>query len=286
MLKRIAETARRHHYCCPLVDESYILSIEEGRHPVIEQVCKQEKFVPNDTFLNDQEQRLLLITGPNMAGKSTYMRQVALIVIMAQIGSFVPARKAHVGLVDKVFARIGASDDLSRGQSTFMVEMTETATILNNVTPRSLVILDEIGRGTSTYDGISIAWSVAEYLLTVEKRLAKILFATHYWELTKLEDKIPGAINYNVAIHEAEGHITFLRKIVRGGTDKSYGIHVARLAGLPLEVVQRSKEILEHLEENSNRKSAFEPTRAKRSPSQKPKAQEPELQLSLFDFIQ
>lgn len=282
-LSALAEAAQQNHYCCPTIDESNILHIEEGRHPVIEQVCRKEKFVPNDTYLNDEEQRLLLITGPNMAGKSTYLRQVALIVIMAQIGSFVPAKKAHIGIIDKVFTRIGASDDLSRGQSTFMVEMTETANILNNVTSRSLVILDEIGRGTSTYDGISIAWSVAEYLLTTEQRMAKTLFATHYWELTKLEDKIPGAVNYNVAVHEAKDHITFLRKIVKGGTDKSYGIHVARLAGLPLSVIQRSKEILEHLEENSNRKSAFEPSKVRRSTQTKTKVVPTDFQLSLFD---
>lgn len=282
-LSTFAYVAQQNHYCCPIVDEGNSIVIEDGRHPVIEQVCKQEKFVPNDTYLNDQEQRLLLITGPNMAGKSTYLRQVALIVIMAQMGSFVPAKKAHIGIVDKVFTRIGASDDLSRGQSTFMVEMTETANILNNVTSRSLVILDEIGRGTSTYDGISIAWSVAEYLLTTEQRMAKTLFATHYWELTKLEDKVPGAVNYNVAVHEAEDHITFLRKIVRGGTDKSYGIHVARLAGLPLAVIQRSKEILEHLEENANRKSAFEPSKVKRPILTKIKVPQTDFQLSLFD---
>lgn len=282
-LSTLAEVAKQNHYCCPCIDDGNDIRIEEGRHPVIEQVCKREKFVPNDTFLNDQEQRLLLITGPNMAGKSTYLRQVALIVIMAQIGSFVPAKYAKIGIVDKVFTRIGASDDLSRGQSTFMVEMTETANILNNVTSKSLVILDEIGRGTSTYDGISIAWSVAEYLLTTDQRMAKTLFATHYWELTKLEGKIPGAVNYNVAVHEAENHITFLRKIVKGGTDKSYGIHVARLAGLPLLVIHRSKEILDHLEENSNRKSAFEPSKVKRSPPMKAKNISGDIQLSLFD---
>ena len=198
-----------------------------------------------------------------MAGKSTYIRQVALIVIMAQIGSFVPVSSAHIGVVDKLFSRIGASDDLSRGQSTFMVEMTETANILNNATSRSLVILDEIGRGTSTYDGISIAWSVAEYLLMTEDKKAKTLFATHYWELTKLETKVPGAVNYHVAVHERDEGIIFLRKIIKGSTDKSYGIHVGRLAGLPPEVIQRAKEILVHLEENANRKSAFEPTPAK-----------------------
>jgi DNA mismatch repair protein MutS len=282
-LSNLAEIAKQNHYCCPLIDDSSLIHIEEGRHPVIEQVCKKEKFVPNDTDLNDQEQRLLLITGPNMAGKSTYLRQVALIVMMAQMGSFIPAKKAHIGIVDKVFTRIGASDDLSRGQSTFMVEMTETANILNNVTSRSLVILDEIGRGTSTYDGISIAWSVAEYLLTTEQRMAKTLFATHYWELTKLEDKIPGAVNYNVAVHEAEDHITFLRKIVKGGTDKSYGIHVARLAGMPLAVIQRSKEILQHLEENANRRSAFEPSRLTRPAPKKLKAVPADFQLSLFE---
>ncbi len=246
--------------------------------------CTREKFVPNDTRLDNQEHRLLIITGPNMAGKSTYLRQVALIVIMAQIGSFIPAKSASLGIVDKVYTRIGASDDLSRGQSTFMVEMTETANILHNVTPRSLVILDEIGRGTSTYDGISIAWSIAEFLLTTEERMAKTLFATHYWELTKLEEKIPGAVNYNVAVHEAEDHITFLRKIIRGGTDKSYGIHVARLAGLPSTVIHRAHEILALLEEKANRKSAFEPPRPiKKIPSNKLKPNQPEFQLSLFD---
>lgn len=285
-LTALAEAAKQNNYCRPTVDEGTSLIIEEGRHPVIEQVCKHEKFVPNDTCLNDQDQRLLLITGPNMAGKSTYLRQVALIVIMAQIGSFIPAKSAQIGIIDKVFTRIGASDNLSRGQSTFMVEMTETANILNNATSRSLVILDEIGRGTSTYDGISIAWSVAEFLLTTDGRMAKTLFATHYWELTKLEEKIAGAVNYNVAVHETENHITFLRKIVKGGTDKSYGIHVARLAGLPSSVIQRSKEILCHLEENANRKSAFEPSpRIKRNAPAKIKVPQTDIQLSLFDIL-
>ena len=232
-------------------------------------------------MMDDQANRLLLITGPNMAGKSTYIRQVALITIMAQIGSFVPAKSAHIGIVDKVFTRIGASDDLSRGQSTFMVEMTETANILNNATSRSLVILDEIGRGTSTYDGISIAWSVAEYLLTTEGRQAKTLFATHYWELTKLEERVPGAVNYNVAVHEAEDLIVFLRKIVRGSTDKSYGIHVGRLAGLPMHVIARAKEILVHLEENANQKNVFEPSKPKKIVLPK-KAKVNELQMTFF----
>jgi len=223
-VSNFAEIALLNHYCQPTLDEGSSILIEEGRHPVVEQVCKKEKFIPNDTHLHDPHQRMILITGPNMAGKSTYLRQVALIVIMAQMGSFVPAKKAHIGIIDKVFTRIGANDDLSRGHSTYMVEMSETANILNNVTPRSLVIIDELGRGTSTYDGISIAWSVAEFLLTTENCMAKTLFATHYWELTKLQELIPGAINYNVAVHEANGHMTFLRKIVPGGTDKSYGI--------------------------------------------------------------
>jgi DNA mismatch repair protein MutS len=264
-LHSLAIIAKQYDYARPIVDNGTALHISEGRHPVIEASLKDERFIPNDTLLDDAENKMLLITGPNMAGKSTYIRQVALIAIMAQMGSFVPASACHLGIIDKVFSRIGASDDLSRGQSTFMVEMTETANILNNATDRSLVILDEIGRGTSTYDGISIAWSVAEYLLTTENRMAKTLFATHYWELTKLEEKIPGAVNYNVAVHENEDSIIFLRKIVKGGTDKSYGIHVGRLAGLPPTVIARAKEILVHLEENSNRKSAFEP-----APSRKP----------------
>ncbi len=263
-LQGLAKAARTYDYTRPVIDDSHAIEISDGRHPVIEAANMGERFIPNDTLLDDDAQRLMLITGPNMAGKSTYIRQVALITIMAQIGSFIPAKAARIGIVDKVFTRIGASDDLSRGQSTFMVEMTETANILNNATDRSLVILDEIGRGTSTYDGISIAWSVAEYLLTEEGKMAKTLFATHYCELTKLEEKVLGAVNYNVAVHESEDHIVFLRKIVRGGTDKSYGIHVGRLAGLPLPVIERSKEILVHLEENANRKSTFEPSKPKR----------------------
>lgn len=276
----LAAVAQQKGYVRPTVDASNVLDISDGRHPVIESTAQTNKFIPNDTILDDDKNRLILITGPNMAGKSTYIRQVALIAIMAQMGSFVPAKKAHVGLIDKVFTRIGASDDLSRGQSTFMVEMTETANILHHATSRSLVILDEIGRGTSTYDGISIAWSVAEYLLTTEGRMAKTLFATHYWELTKLEEKVPGAVNYNVAVHENGDQIVFLRKIVKGGTDKSYGIHVGRLAGLPLTVIARAKEILVHLEENANRKNAFEPSKPKKLPA-KPKPQD-SLQMTFF----
>lgn len=281
-LRAFAQVAMQFDYTRPIVDHSQTLQIIDGRHPVIEAANIGEKFVPNDTMMDDDANRLMLITGPNMAGKSTYIRQVALITILAQVGSFVPARSAHVGIVDKVFTRIGASDDLSRGQSTFMVEMTETANILNNATSRSLVILDEIGRGTSTYDGISIAWSVAEYLLTAEGRQAKTLFATHYWELTKLEERVPGAVNYNVAVHETQDSIIFLRKIVRGGTDKSYGIHVGRLAGLPLQVISRAKEILVHLEENANQKNVFEPSKPKKVMQAKPKIKANELQMSFF----
>lgn len=281
----LAYVAKTHSYTRPIVDLSQTLEIVDGRHPVIESSNLGQKFIPNDTMLDDEYNRLLLITGPNMAGKSTYIRQVALITIMAQVGSFIPAKSAHIGIVDKVFTRIGASDDLARGQSTFMVEMTETANILNNATSRSLVILDEIGRGTSTYDGISIAWAVAEYLLTTENKMAKTLFATHYWELTKLEEKVPGAVNYNVAVHESEDSIVFLRKIIRGGTDKSYGIHVGRLAGLPSPVISRAKEILVHLEENANRKGLFEPSKPRKAPI-KPTKQESlftnEMQLTLF----
>jgi DNA mismatch repair protein MutS len=270
-LRSLAAAARENDYHKPDIHGGDNLDIQGGRHPIIEQSEFSDRFVPNDTLLNDKE-RLVLITGPNMAGKSTYIRQVALISIMAQMGSFVPAEGASLGIIDKVFTRIGASDDLSRGQSTFMVEMTETANILNNATDRSLVILDEIGRGTSTYDGISIAWSVAEFLLTAEGKRAKTLFATHYWELTKLEQRVSGAVNYNVSVEECDDHIVFLHKIIRGGTDRSYGIHVARLAGMPRWVLDRSKEILGHLEENANRKSAFEPTQAKKRPPKQKRA--------------
>ncbi|NGX61566.1 MAG: DNA mismatch repair protein MutS [Chlamydiae bacterium] len=246
VLVSLAEVAKRNQFCRPLVDESDRIEIQEGRHPVVE-ASHPETYIPNDTTLFSQE-RLMLITGPNMAGKSTYIRQVALIVILAQMGSFVPATRARIGVVDKIFTRIGASDDLSRGQSTFMVEMSETANILHNATSRSLVILDEIGRGTSTYDGVAIAWSVAEYLLTTPEKQPKTLFATHYWELTELEKKIPGAVNYHATVQEWKEEIVFLHKIEKGGADKSYGIHVARLAGLPLPVLARAQTILKKLE--------------------------------------
>lgn len=247
VLAALAIVAEEKNYKRPIVDESKILDIKKGRHPIIECAAAMS-FTPNDCFLDGDNDQLMLITGPNMAGKSTYIRQVALIIIMAQIGSFVPAEYARIGVIDKLFSRIGASDDLSRGQSTFMVEMSETANILNNITARSLVILDEIGRGTSTYDGISIAWAVAEYILTTENKSAKTLFATHFWELTALEGLIKGAKNYHVTVQEGEVGIVFLHKIAIGSTDKSYGIHVARLAGLPGKVLVRAKELLIHLE--------------------------------------
>ncbi|MGK0187373.1 MAG: DNA mismatch repair protein MutS [Verrucomicrobiales bacterium] len=249
VLCSLTETARLYHYCRPLLNESHNLYIKDGRHPVLDQNLAEEKFVPNDTHLEREQNRLLLITGPNMAGKSTYIRQVALITLMAQIGSFVPASAAEIGVVDRIFTRVGASDDIARGQSTFMVEMNETALIVNNASDRSLVILDEIGRGTSTFDGLSIAWSVAEHLY--DRIGARTLFATHYHELTALSQKRPGVQNYNVAVREWNDQVIFLRKIVPGTADKSYGIQVARLAGLPAEIIDRAKEILEHLEQNS-----------------------------------
>jgi len=247
-LAGLAETARLFSYARPVVDESSTLWIEQGRHPVLDARPGEERFVPNDTDLNGAEARLAIITGPNMAGKSTYIRQVALLVILAQTGSFIPAKSARIGLADRIFTRVGASDDLSRGQSTFMVEMSETANILNHATSRSLVILDEIGRGTSTFDGLSIAWSVAEYLH--DSIGARTLFATHYHEITDLERTRDGVINLNVAVREWKDQIVFLRKIIRGRADQSYGIQVARLAGLPADVLVRAREILTNLEKS------------------------------------
>jgi len=242
----LAETARLFRYCRPKLNDTLRLVIKDGRHPVLDQNLVEEKFVPNDASLDGENMRLAIITGPNMAGKSTYIRQVALIVLMAQIGSFVPAESAEIGLVDRIFTRVGANDDLARGQSTFMVEMNETSNIVNNATEHSLVILDEIGRGTSTFDGLSIAWSVAEFLH--DKIKPRTLFATHYHELTKLAEDRSGVCNFNVAVREWNDQIIFLRKIVPGGADKSYGIQVARLAGLPKEILDRAKDILSQLE--------------------------------------
>jgi DNA mismatch repair protein MutS len=249
--RSFAEVADKNGYVCPEVDLSYDLIIKDGRHPVVEKFVTDSYFVPNDTTLDVNDNKVMIITGPNMAGKSTYMRQVAIITIMAQIGSFVPAKDARIGVVDKVFTRVGASDDLASGQSTFMLEMNEVATILKNATKRSLIIYDEVGRGTSTFDGMAIARSVVEY--TYSKKIgAKTLFATHYHELTDMEDAFPGIVNYNIAAKKRGDSITFLRKIIRGGTDDSYGIEVAKLAGVPNEVVKRAREILKDIEEGSH----------------------------------
>ncbi len=248
VLAGLAETARLFGYCRPQLSDELRIRITDGRHPVLDQSLVEEKFVPNDTALDDTANRLLIITGPNMAGKSTYIRQVALLVLMAQIGSWVPAKQAEIGIADRIFTRVGANDDLSRGQSTFMVEMNETANICNNATARSLVILDEIGRGTSTFDGLSIAWSVAEFLHDEPK--CRTLFATHYHELTELALTRSSVKNWHIAVREWNDAIIFLRKIVAGGADKSYGIQVARLAGLPARVISRAKEILSNLEQH------------------------------------
>lgn len=252
VLLSLAETAQHHQYCRPELDDSRILKISNGRHPVIEQVQTDVAFVPNDSELDEVANRVLILTGPNMAGKSTYIRQVALITLMAQIGSYVPADAAHIGVVDRIFCRVGASDDIARGQSTFMVEMSETALILNNATARSLVILDEIGRGTATFDGLSIAWAVAEHLHDVIG--CRTLFATHYHEMVDLQHTHKGVSNWHVEVREWKDEIVFLRKVLPGPADKSYGIQVARLAGLPAPIIQRAKQILTHLEMSAARR--------------------------------
>ena len=252
----LAAVAVKNNYCCPVVDESGVIEIHDGRHPVVEQMRRDSMFVPNDTYMGVKDDRVAIITGPNMAGKSTYMRQVALIVLMAQIGSFVPARAARIGVVDRIFTRIGASDDLSAGQSTFMVEMTEVSDILKSATADSLLILDEIGRGTSTFDGMSIARAVLEYCADPKKLGAKTLFATHYHELTALEGELPGVRNYNIAVRTRGEDIIFLRKIISGGADRSYGIEVAKLAGLPRQVLTRARHILQELEDEAGKPHA------------------------------
>jgi len=253
-LMSFAQIAVDNDYCQPEVNDGFALEIKAGRHPVIEkQLPPSERYVPNDILLNNKDQQILIITGPNMAGKSALLRQTALIVLMAQMGSFVPAKAANIGLVDKVFTRVGASDNLSRGESTFMVEMTETASILNNLSERSLVLMDEIGRGTSTYDGISIAWSIVEYLHNVPGAKAKTLFATHYHELNQLADDFERVKNYNVAVKEAGNKVIFLRKLKPGGSEHSFGIHVAQMAGMPNQVLIRSNEILAYLEKDKLR---------------------------------
>jgi DNA mismatch repair protein MutS len=246
LLATFADVAVRSRYVRPTVDDSLDLVLEDSRHPVLDQTLGSA-FVPNDISLTADECRLMILTGPNMAGKSTYIRQVALLVLMAQMGSFVPARRARVGVVDRIFTRVGAADELARGQSTFMVEMTETANILNNATERSLVILDEVGRGTSTFDGLALAWAITEHLGRVLR--SRTLFATHYHQLTELSDVLPTTRNFNVAVREWEEDVVFLHKIVAGGTDKSYGLHVARLAGVPREIVDRAGTVLAGLEE-------------------------------------
>ncbi|AYA37508.1 DNA mismatch repair protein MutS [Hymenobacter oligotrophus] len=262
-LGSFAATARQHRYVRPVVDDSAVLDIRQGRHPVIErQLPPGEQYIPNDIRLDRDDQQIIVITGPNMAGKSALLRQTALIVLLAQIGSFVPAQAAHVGVIDKVFTRVGASDNLSKGESTFMVEMTETASILNNLSDRSLVLMDEIGRGTSTYDGISIAWAIVEHLHNHPKARGKTLFATHYHELNQLAEQCERVRNYNVAVKEADGRILFLRKLQEGGSEHSFGIHVARMAGMPPAVVLRANEIMHHLEQERAQVSTDEPVAA------------------------
>lgn len=280
VLAAFAETARLYNYCRPEIGEEGVLEIREGRHPVLEQALTEERFVPNDAQLNQTSQQLMLITGPNMAGKSTYIRQVALITLLAHTGSFVPAAAARIDLVDRIFTRIGASDDLARGQSTFMVEMSETANILNNATARSLVILDEIGRGTSTFDGLSLAWSIVEHLHNGVG--AKTLFATHYHELTELAGRLARVKNFNVAVREWNEQIIFLRKIVEGAADKSYGIQVARLAGVPRDVVSRAKDILSNLEQSELTPEGKVRHRSNRAEVEKLKKLGPPPQMDLF----
>ena len=258
MLSALAEKAALGGYTKPQVHEGSGLDIREGRHPVVEQSLRGERYIPNDVVFEKGEV-VRVITGPNMSGKSTYLRQTALIVLMAQIGSFVPADSASIGLVDRIFTRIGAQDEIHAGQSTFMVEMIEAANILHHATPRSLLILDEIGRGTSTYDGLSIAWGMIEYIHNHPQLRAKTLFATHYHELTQLAELLPGVRNYNVAVSEADGKVVFLHKIIPGGADRSYGIHVAQLAGLPAPVIQRANEIMAELEKTSGRAVKIDP---------------------------
>src|SRR5438105_2028046 len=276
VLCALAETARLFNYCRPTLDESLRLMIKDGRHPVLDQNLVEEKFVPNDTTLDGENIRLAIVTGPNMAGKSTYIRQVALIVLMAQLGSFVPAAIAEIGLVDRIFTRVGANDELARGQSTFMVDMNETSNIVKNTTKRRRATLDEMGRGTATFDGLSIAWSVAEFLH--DKIKARTLFATHYHELTKLAQDHKGVCNLNVAVREWNDQIIFLRKIVPGGADKSYGIQVAGLAGLPREILDRAKEILVHLENPTAPATQLKQEKRK-TPKSMPESQKPQLDL-------
>ncbi|HEX2948970.1 MAG TPA: DNA mismatch repair protein MutS, partial [Armatimonadota bacterium] len=283
VLANFAEVAARNRYQRPMVSAEETLKIVNGRHPVVEQTQAGERFVPNDVYLNTESDQLIILTGPNMAGKSTYLRQVALITLMAQVGSFVPAEEAEIGVVDRIFTRVGASDDLATGQSTFMVEMTETANILNNATRKSLVVLDEIGRGTSTFDGLSIAWAVAEYLHECPHLGCKTLFATHYHQLNELAHTLSRAKNYRIAVKEGPDGIVFLRKIVPGGTDRSYGIHVAKLAGLPVDVLERAQQVLQSLEENDQIAESTRGLVDKHATIPPPK---PRTQLTLFEVVE
>ena len=283
----MAYVAERNNFVRPSINEKGVIDIKNGRHPVVEKMIPNEMFIANDTYLDDKKNRISIITGPNMAGKSTYMRQTALIVLMAQIGSFVPADSANIGIVDRIFTRVGASDDLASGQSTFMVEMTEVANILRNATSKSLLILDEIGRGTSTFDGLSIAWAVVEHISNKRLLGAKTLFATHYHELTELEGKLDSVNNYCIAVKEKGDDIVFLRKIVKGGADKSYGIQVAKLAGVPDGVIQRAKEIVDELIEADVATRIREiSVQSSESTKKQKKYDEVDLaQMSLFDTV-
>ncbi len=285
VLLSLAETAQKYRYCRPVLDMGRTLTITNGRHPVIEQVQTDSAFVPNDTDMGEQQNRLIILTGPNMAGKSTYIRQVALITLMAQMGSYVPAEAAHIGLVDRIFCRVGASDDIARGQSTFMVEMSETALILNNASERSLVILDEIGRGTATFDGLSIAWAVAEHLHDVIG--SRTLFATHYHEMVDLQHTHPGISNWHVGVRQWKDEIVFLRKVLPGPADKSYGIQVARLAGLPAPIISRAKQILTHLEMSASSREPKATRRKQAKASGLPAAETADdiTQLDMFDML-
>lgn len=285
----LALTAERNHYVRPKLNEKGLIDIKDGRHPVVEQMITNDLFIANDTYLDNGSHCISVITGPNMAGKSTYMRQTALIVLMAQVGSFVPAKSANIGIVDRIFTRVGASDDLASGQSTFMVEMNEVANILRNATSRSLLILDEIGRGTSTFDGLSIAWAVIEHISNRKLLGAKTLFATHYHELTELEGKMSNVNNYCIAVKERGDDIVFLRKIVKGGADRSYGIQVAKLAGVPDMVIDRAREIVEQLTDNDiieKIQSIKVDVKNEGKPRKVPKQDEVDLaQISLFDTV-
>jgi DNA mismatch repair protein MutS len=260
-----AKVAEENGYIRPVIDDTDVIDIKQGRHPVIEtELPLGEKYVPNDIYLDTQKQQIMIITGPNMAGKSALLRQTALIVLLAQMGCFVPAEAARIGLVDKIFTRVGASDNISLGESTFMVEMTEASNILNNVTPKSLVLFDELGRGTSTYDGISIAWAIVEYLHEHPKAQARTLFATHYHELNEMEKNFSRIKNYNVSVKEVDNQVIFLRKLARGGSEHSFGIHVAQIAGMPKSIVKRANVILKQLEnDNSGVGSVGKPTAEK-----------------------